>query len=192
MLMNHENGKRMLLELNELLQRLKIPFFLVQGTALGAYRDNGFTPTEEDIDIGILHENLKEELLTELVHNGFDTETFSHPFRKLRMIVGFKYGVKVDIAGFCLWKDKRFAASPVRPWITEKYAIVHDREIIETQEEITLFGTTFLVPSPITTYLEREYGADWRTPKKDHISRTRIYDYLEKEGIGCGFLDSKH
>jgi len=58
--MNKENGKKLLLEFANWLDEFEIPFFLIQGTALGAYRDKEFTPTEQDIDLGYLVEDLPE------------------------------------------------------------------------------------------------------------------------------------
>lgn len=192
MLMNHAAGETCLHEMADILDTLTIPFFLMQGTALGAYRDKGFVPSERDIDLGILQENLSPKsllLLNTLVRHGFDTETFSEPFQTIRTIVAYKYNVKVDLVGMTRWKDLRFTATPVRPWVTDHYALVHDADILETQEGIVLFGRQFCVPSPIETYLEREYGPGWRTPADDHVSRTRVQDFLTKENIPRDYLD---
>ena len=49
-LMDHAEGERALIDINTLFHYRRIPFFLIQGTALGAYRDNGFSQYEKDID----------------------------------------------------------------------------------------------------------------------------------------------
>jgi len=36
--------------------------------------------------------------------------------------------------------------------------------------------------------LEREYGKDWRTPREDHISRTRIYDFVSQNRMPADYL----
>lgn len=192
MLMNKEAGRACLFELADILEVLNIPFFLMQGTALGAHRDKGFVPAEKDIDLGILQEHLtprSHELLNSLIAHGFDTETFSEPFDQIRTLVAFKYNAKTDLVGMTRWKDYRFTATPVRPWVMDHYALVHDAKIIETQEPIEMFGRTFMVPSPIETYLEREYGPGWRTPADDHVSRTRVQDFLTKENIPRDYLN---
>ena len=61
-LMNKEEGRERLLELGEILDRVEVSYFLILGTALGAYRDKGFVPTERDIDIGFLYEDFQERL----------------------------------------------------------------------------------------------------------------------------------
>jgi hypothetical protein len=211
-LMNHDVGRQCLLEVAYILDDIRLlynikmpyelPYFLMQGTALGAYRDKGFVPTERDIDIGILQEHLQPiapTLLAIMLSKGFDVECFTMPFNRPRTIVGFKqyrsdidgkmYVAKVDIVGMTRWKDKRFTATPVRSYIDQPYCLVHDAEILENTIHITLFGRSFYIPSNIEVYLEREYGTDWRTPTDDHVSRTREYNYIEVEGISTNYLE---
>jgi len=192
-LMDKEAGRKCLLEVSDLLKTLGLQFFLMQGTALGAYRDGGFVPTERDIDFGILQENLTPvaiPLVSRLAALDFQVETFSLPFHKVRTIVAWKYGAKVDLVGMIRWGNLRFTANPVHPSVVEPYALVHEAEILENYAQITLFEQTFNMPYKIETYLEREYGDDWRTPKDDHVSRTRIYDFISKEGIPEDHLDA--
>ena len=149
-------------------------------------RHKGFVPTERDIDLGILQENLKTKaiyLIETLIEKDFDLETFSNPFKQCRTLVAYKYGVKVDLVGISRWKNKRFTATPIRPWTTETYALVHDHKILENYETIELFGYSFNIPTPIEKYLSIEYGSDWKTPKDDHVSKNRVYDFLVSERI---------
>jgi len=185
-IMNAENSRKCLLEVAEILDDHAVPFFLIQGTALGAYRDKGFTPTERDIDFGVLIEDLAPQapaLVETFVRNQFQIETYHLPFQECRTIVAWKYGVHVDIVGFMPWKDKRFTYSPVHPSVTDPYAIVHQKELLENYEPVELFGRTFQVPSPIEAYLQTEYGKDWRIPADDCVSRLRVYGFLEQEGV---------
>lgn len=174
--------------LADTLEAYKVPFFLIQGTALGAFRDGGFTPTEKDIDIGVLRENLPLHLFQFVAGHlnllGYDTETVCAPFRGPRTLVVHMTGCKADVVSFMRHGGDRFAASPVRDWLKEPYCIVHEAELLEPPyRSVVLFGRKFNVPDPIEKYLEAEYGPDWRVPKEDHVSKTRRYDYLNKEGV---------
>lgn len=60
------------------------------------------------------------------------------------------------------------------------YAIVHGSSMLENYCTIELFGRKFNIPLEIETYLSLEYGNGWKTPKEDHISRTRIYNFYPK------------
>lgn len=193
MSMDFDDGKRLLLKTADILDTLGVPFFLIQGTALGAYRDNGFTPTEADIDFGVLQEDLAPvvvPLVTQLIEQDYQIETFSLPFHRVRTIVAWKYGIHVDIVGFLRWQDKRFGHSPVHPTVIEPYAIVHESKMLEVYQVVAAWGRAFLVPKPIEQYLALEYGDDWRTPRLDHVSRTRIYDFVEKESIPHDLIGS--
>jgi len=189
--MDREAGKRLLFEIADILEQFGVGYFLMQGTALGAYRDRGFTPTEKDIDVGLLQEHftpISGQLAAHFIQCGYETETVSLPFRKCRTLVVKGIGAKADIVSFIRWKDKRFASSPRNPHVLKPYSIVHDASVLENYETVELFGRTFNVPSPIETYLEREYGTDWRTPREDHISRTRIYDFVSQNRMPADYL----
>jgi len=184
--MDKLKGRECLLELADLFEETDLPFFIMQGTALGAYRDHGFVPTERDIDFGVLYEDFYQHapsLAQNLLARDFEIETYSLPFHRPRMIVAWKYGCKADIVALMKHRDKRFIATPVRVQVPEPYCLVHEAALVETWQTVELFGRNFNVPSPIEQYLLREYGPDWRTPQEDHVSRTRIYHYLEQERI---------
>ena len=181
MLMDHDAGRVALLELAGLLDSLSTPHFLIQGTALGAYRDHGFTPTERDIDIGILQEDFRPrfgDIAKALCDRGYEIESWSLPFDECRTLVVRLHGVKADLVGLMRRGAERFTACPVHVSIPEPYAIVHAAQLLESYETVQLFGREFRVPCPIEQYLLMEYGPDWRTPADDHVSRTRVYGYV--------------
>lgn len=193
MFMDHDAGRMALVELAGILDSLHVPHFLIQGTALGAYRDKGFVPTERDIDIGVLQEHLQPSfgaIAHILCDRGYEIESWALPFQHCRTLVVRMHDVKADIVGMMQWQNKRFTACPVHHTIPKPYAIVHSAEMLETYQTVELFGRTFNIPSPIEQYLEREYGTGWRTPQDDHISRTRIYNFLQDNGINDANLCS--
>lgn len=165
-------------------------WFLMQGTALGAYRDKGFVPTEKDIDLGVCIDKWQEDWLLHvftkhLIINQYDLELYVKPFNFIRTIVAHKNGIKIDIVGFLKHENKRYAASPVQPeHVRKPYCIVHTASDLEPPyRTVKLFGRKFYVPNDIEKYLELEYGSDWKTPKEDHISQTRIYNFITKNKI---------
>lgn len=207
-LMNHVAGSKCLLELDCILRELDIPYFLLQGTALGAYRDEGFVANEKDIDLGILYENLLPKfnsLMGILMIRGFDVEAFTMPFTRPKTLVAFKeyvdpgtghrHVVHADLVGMVRWKNLRFTSCPVRDYIEEPYCIVHKAEQVESYEQsVELWGRRFNLPQDIEHYLFCEYGPRWKEPRDDHLSRTRIYNFIEREGIPHDYLEryAKH
>lgn len=183
------------------LDHLKENAFLMQGTALGAYRDGGFTPTEKDIDVGIIYDCRKTLMAWyDLVHNkglrkDFEVESYSRPFKKTRTLCLWFHGqVKIDLVLWLPWtcKDGRkvlFTVSPERPWnVNDRYALVHDEAMLISRQIVTLDKINWDVPSPIEKYLELEYGPDWRTPADDHVSRTRDYDFMTREEVSLDII----
>jgi hypothetical protein len=188
-------AERFLHLLADTLDGLRVPFFLMQGTALGAWRDGNFVPTERDVDLGILIEDFDAASICEvLIRRNVEVETWRRhsPFHFCHTIVAYTAGAKADLVGLHRWKDRRFTCTPDDPVnVLEPYAIVHDAALLETYQPVRLFGRTFNVPSPIETYLGREYGPHWRTPADDHISRSRIYRYLTTEGMPDDFFAAR-
>lgn len=192
--MKHDNGRKLLFELDDVMKECSIPFFLIQGTALGAHRDNGFTSTEGDIDFGVLWEDFagkQSYLVKTLTDRHFEVRTISRPFTRIRSLVAWKYGEHADIVSFIPWKGLRFVARPLDERNLPRYSIVHSASLIDMQKPIYLFSRRFLAPFPIESYLKLEYGDDWRTPRHDHESRTRRYDFVEKEGIPLNILETE-
>lgn len=189
--MDHAEGRDFLLRLAGVLDAAGVPFFLMQGTALGAYRDGGFVPSERDVDVGVLTEDLDAAaLLPALDRAGFGVNTWHRRVggcgcgRHTHTVVLCRGRVHGDLVGWHLDGAERLALAPED--VTPHYAIAHPRALIETCEAVTAFGRAWRVPSPIETYLEREYGPDWRTPRADdHVSRSRVYGRrLATEGEG--------
>lgn len=199
--MNHQFAQRCFTELVVLFDSLSLPFFLLQGTALGAYRDKGFTPTEKDIDFGVLYENFAPScptLIEELVRLRYDVTTISKPFTRCRTIVAAKTkdpqspkpDCKVDIVSLAPWKSLRFNTRPLDHRNLPPYSIVHNARLVENTQTLKMFGLDVEVPSPVEVYLEREYGEDWKTPREDHVSQTRIYHFIRDNGIPYDYLES--
>jgi phosphorylcholine metabolism protein LicD len=182
---NKEAGLIMLLTLSEVLDELAIPHFLIQGTALGAYRDHGFVPTERDIDIGILIEHFAPrvgDICKALLDRNIEVETWHrhYPFAFCHTIVAYCQGAKADLVGLMKHNGQRFTCTPNDPVnVPEPYAIVHKAELLENYQTVEMFGKTFTIPCPIEEYLATEYGPGWKTPADDHVSRSRVYDYLK-------------
>jgi len=190
-LMDKRVGREVLLELSVILDVCGIPFYLLHGTALGAYRDNGFVPAEKDIDLGILYEDLHEKvpmLLSALRKNKFNYETFVKPFNHPRIIVVSKRNVHADLVSLFRWKDYRVDHTPISTNF-EPFCFVHKARLVENYQDVKMFGRTFRIPSPIEEYLQDEYGPNWRTPTDSFEHFNKVYDFLENEGVPADWLD---
>lgn len=123
-----------LLVLDEICKNNDLPYFINGGTLLGAIRHGGFIPWDDDIDIGLLHEDYlkfvdvaKRELpegyvlcLPESIPN--QTETWAKVIKKGTRFIdtiaseaGFEQGIFVDVFDFREFDaDPKKAAKQVR------------------------------------------------------------------------------
>ena len=191
--MNVANGIFIFRTVCVCLKSIGVDHFLIQGTALGAYRDGGFTPTERDIDIGFLQEEFDkhvDEMAKSFTDLEFHVRVVSQPFSRPRALKlkydKFSKPIKVDLCAYQRFEQSRFCSNNMEP-----YSIVHPAELLEPPYRNTkLHDMECNLPSPTELYLRREYGPDWTIPKDTNISSSRMYHYRKTNGITNDFLDT--
>lgn len=166
--MDMESAKEVLLEVDELLKKLEIKYFLSCGTALGLYRDGGFIPWDDEIDIDIYSEIFVpriEELKETFINYGYIARATSRgPTSKMSV---FKKGVKVAM-GAIYDNTKGYRCDSY-----QKFPIGFYENAVQFKFE----GVDFTLPGPLDEYLTFYYG-DWKTPVKSY----NVSEYLNKNG----------
>lgn len=170
-----ERARPALLSVTAVLDDIGVPYFLAYGTALGAYRDSGFTPTETDIDIGFLAESFVPMAMTIRTRllSVCALYSLTEPFNRCWAIKAHANDVNIDLVSNAVWQDKRF-----NPSVVHDFCHVHTRPMLENYETVEVFGKKFLVPSPIEQYLEELYGPKWYIPKLDTAHRNRVDGFM--------------
>ncbi len=167
----------------EALDSIGVPFCIMLGTALGAYRDKDFCPGDiDDIDIAIpveyfprfaqISEALKQHGFWEGSH--FDMPpTEEHPYGLAPERAFYRpqdghpdggWKNKIDIFFLTPYDEKNmcwvfYAQPPQVRLIDRKYFT--DFANLPT---IEFFGTHYPMPRDIESYLAANYGENWRTP----------------------------
>ena len=156
---NPELAKQMLKEAKDIMDSLGVPFFLRQGTCLGAVRDQAFIPWDDDIDLGCVIglNGLTEDMIAPVFDAFRDRGYFVHDESNDRWIAAgmMKASLRIDLTFFRIIDYSIFHFPMI--WMPAK--------LFANLKEIEFMGGNYLVPNPPEEYLLIKYGPDWVTPK---------------------------
>lgn len=159
--MDKKLAKKFLFRVADIIESHNLPFFLSDGTCLGAYREKDFIEWDTDIDIKMMAEELIPNIA--ILSNEFIREGYRVcPVKMgsiLHEIVLWSGGINLDLYGFFLINKRRWQ-------LCGRDKVTLPAELFEKLEQIEFLGRKFYVPSPIEKYLECLYGQDYMTPKK--------------------------
>ena len=160
--LNTELAKQMLKEVKVIMDPLGVPFFLRQGTCLGAVRDQAFIPWDDDIDLGCVIglNGLTEEMINPVLDAFRDRGYFVNVESNDRWIAAgmMKSWVRIDLTFFRIIDDSIFHFPMI--WMPAR--------LFANLKEIEFIGGNYLVPNPPEEYLRAKYGPNWITPKEDY------------------------
>lgn len=194
---DREIAKSLLIEIDSILDSIDLPYFLSFGTALGAYRDNDFTPTEVDMDIGFLIEDFLPKcsvFVTLLLGNDYEITTFQGPLTKSYIIIAKKNGIKIDMVALIPWEDQVHGGGYVRfaPHYSKDHSGIYPGEcFLRPASRASMFSRSWPIPDKVEKYLHHIYGVNWKTPSivPDHTHYHRIQKFMEVRGVPKDLLE---
>lgn len=148
-----------------LLNDMKIPFFLSNGTLLGCIRDNDLIAHDSDMDFGIFVEDLngrQDELIEKFNDIGFMVHgIFGKPEDGYE--ISLRRKVKLDLFFYYHEGDKDTMS------VMGEYRIKYVYPKIQSLITRQFLGELVFIPYEYDAYLTAQYG-DWHTP-------VEVWDY---------------
>ncbi len=140
------------------LDKLKINYWLTDGTLLGFYRDGDFIKNDFDVDLAVFIDELNPSLIKEFENQGMYLLRSSG-----KKECGLEYtfsrkGVNLDIFFFYKEKDYIWHAA----WLYDE--IIRFRYPYQQYRINTYLGHQFRTPENIEEYVRTKYGEGWRKP----------------------------
>jgi len=146
-------------DIKRILDQLGAVFFIASGTCLGAIREGGFIPWDDEMDMGsvIGLNGLDEETISRGIAAFEENGYYVHVDRSSRHIGVHvvKESIRADWTCHRIIGDSVFQYPGVRTPL----------ELFTKLKAIDFIGEKFLVPNPPEEYLEIKYGPNWATPK---------------------------
>jgi len=146
-----------------ILDELKVPFFLTHGALLGAYREGDFIKYDGDIDLDIFEEIFLSNydiICEKLIDKGFIVrgKRIKDKKKKGTKVHLFRNKEQIELRGIYL--DPKYKKNKYR--LTNVFQYL--RKFHNNPDTITFKGVTFMTPGPIEDFLVYCFGKNWRMP----------------------------
>jgi len=163
------NAMKNFLEIDEILNRCEIKYYLSEGTLLGAIRDGNFIAWDHDLDLRVEPTDWKSSMREEFERSGFQYLDAICPKLyqdKSSGCVVIKRDIHTDVALNYYYppEDLRLTL-PHRP---NTHNTLRPARFYRGDHFIDFLGIKVRVPYPPEEYLQMLYGKDWRIPRKDN------------------------
>lgn len=149
---------------HDIMEDLKIPFWLSEGTALGFFRDKEIIPWDDDVDVGLM-DSYKDRFINEAIpmlkKEGFNVAE-ARVRKKLRFIALNRKNEKIDVditgKGYhCIAADYgKYKCDQLLPYL-------------KSFKTIKIKGRNYNLPK--LGYIKKLYGEKWNTPVRDFKDR---------------------
>lgn len=163
-----EDGQLILETTKKLFDEIGLEFYLAYGTLLGAVRDKGIIPGDEDVDVMVKDETTLYNNLPTLYEKGL---------KVVRVVRSGMYSFRINERCYI----DVYIIRPLRHslWSIYCYAVnyhAQPKRFFDKIQEISFLGGVYKCPHDPEQLLTWLYG-DWRTPTQSHYSHEDVTSY---------------
>ena len=177
-----EVRKNEFLKICNLLDKLKIKYFLAAGTLLGAVRNKSFIPWDWDVELSVYShevENKMDQLISEIKNSGFTINKYSKELSKLKIDFIGKFSKETTSYTIQGWSYKK------KKKIYWRNKFVVPENLIKNMKKIKFYNKYHYAPYPPEDYLKYQYG-DWKKPIKTSDKSV----YLTRNFSGISLMET--
>jgi phosphorylcholine metabolism protein LicD len=144
----------------EALDKLRIIYRLTDGTILGLYRQGGFIPHDNDIDIDVLDCDRVDQVHAVMNANAMKLGRKVVFKNRVHQLVYYNNGqIIFDMIFWYSEGDKIYNYSE------RGYERIQEKRFFENLSTFEYKNRKYPMPSDIEEWLEKRFGNDWRIPK---------------------------
>lgn len=155
-----EDARALITTTKQCFDKIGLTFYLAWGTLLGAIREKGLIPGDEDVDVYVTDERKLYNSLQTLYDNGL---------KVCRIQKGHLYSFKTNSNAYIdiyIVRPSRFAIWS--PWCVELKGYVTPKKYFKGEQEIDFLGVSCKCVANPEALLEFWYGKTWRIPIRGH------------------------
>lgn len=145
----------------DILENLKIKYYLTDGTILGLYREQKFIEHDNDIDIALIDNKKILTLYIKLINSGWLPMRILIKNLHVYQLIFHKNEIVLD---FCNWKKRRNKIFFYAPEING--CRVQDIKFYKPTK-FFINGINFYSHSHLEEWFRIHYGDDWKVPKNE-------------------------
>ena len=189
--MNEENARKLLFDVADALDEVRLPFCLGAGTLLGAIREDRFIPIDQDIDLWARAEEfepLVPAIVAAMAARGIKAGLVNHRHAgywdgRFYALKFQKYGEHGDLTTFTKLGPYRY--NPTHG-SQQPFCIVFDVDKFDEWSRIQFYDRPFRVPCDYNYILYQLYD-NWQVPDTEHnqphLNRAYQPHFLTKKDI---------
>ncbi len=171
-------AEKLLHEAKEIMDRLGVPFFLRQGTCLGAVRANAFIPWDDDLDLGVVIglNGFTEQSIGPVLAAFRESGYYVKAERSDNVVLStlLKNNIRIDLL------FHRVIDGQIYHWPGLWFPV----SLFNQLKEIDFIGKKFSVPNPPEEYLRIKYGPNWRIPKRFDYAKDVVDNIPVEPALG--------